>query len=71
MTVDQFRVPEISCEHCVRAITSEVSALPGVQQVLVNLTDKSVRVEHAGTVSAEDIVHAINEAGYDEVGVLA
>ena len=71
MTTDQFLVPGISCDHCVRAITQEVSALPGVQQVVVNLGDKSVRVNHQGKVGTSDLIKAINEAGYDEVAVLA
>jgi copper chaperone len=71
MVTDQFRVPDVSCDHCVRAITKEVSALPGVQQVVVNLGDKSVRVNHEGKVGLGDLIKAINEAGYDEVSVLA
>ena len=71
MTVDQFRVPEISCQHCVNAITKEVSALPGVSAVQVNINDKSVRVEHDANVSVATLIGAINEAGYDEVSVLA
>ena len=71
MTTDQFLVPGISCDHCVRAITQEVSTLPGVRQVVVSLGDKSVRVDHEGKVGAGDLIKAINEAGYDEVAVLA
>jgi copper ion binding protein len=71
MLTDQFRVPGVSCEHCVRAITEEVSMLPGVQQVVVNLDDKSVRVNHEGKVGLNELIRAINEAGYDEVSVLA
>jgi copper ion binding protein len=67
MTTEQFRVPEISCQHCVNAITKEVSALAGVQKVQVTLDDKRVLVEHAPEVTAEQIVAAINEAGYDQV----
>jgi len=52
-------------------ITEEVSVLPGVQQVVVNLGDKSVRVNHEGKVSLNELIKAINEAGYDEVSVLA
>jgi copper chaperone len=70
MTTEQFRVPDISCQHCVNAITKEVSALAGVQRVQVNLDDKTVAVEHAPEVTAEQIVAAINEAGYDEVARL-
>lgn len=71
MTTDMFRVPGVSCDHCVRAITQEVSALPGVQQVVVDLADKSVRVNHEGKVGMKELIDAINEAGYDEVAVLA
>jgi copper chaperone len=70
MTTEQFRVPDISCQHCVNAITKEVSALAGVKAVQVNLDDKRVTVEHAPEVTTEQIVAAINEAGYDEVARL-
>lgn len=70
MSSDQFRVPAMSCQHCVNAITKEVNALPGVQQVVISLTDKSVRVDHDTRVTVDDLIRAINEAGYDEVAVL-
>jgi copper chaperone len=70
MTTEQFRVPDISCQHCVNAITKEVSGLAGVQRVQVDLDDKTVTVEHAPQVTTEQIVAAINEAGYDEVARL-
>ena len=70
MTTEQFRVPDISCQHCINAITKEVTALSGVQQVQINLNDKTVTVEHAPQVTTAQIVAAINEAGYDEVARL-
>lgn len=70
MTTEQFRVPDISCQHCVAAITTQVSALSGVKMVEVNLDDKRVTVEHAPEVTTAQIVAAINEAGYDEVAQL-
>ncbi|MBA3944534.1 MAG: heavy-metal-associated domain-containing protein [Herpetosiphonaceae bacterium] len=70
MTTQQFTVPGVSCQHCVNAITSEVSGLAGVQSVKVDLGSKQVRVEADGRTSTDAIVHAINEAGYDEVTVL-
>ncbi|HEU5086103.1 MAG TPA: heavy metal-associated domain-containing protein, partial [Roseiflexaceae bacterium] len=60
MAIDQFRVPEMSCQHCVNAITKEVSALSGVTDVKVNLADKSVRVVHTDNVTTSDLVKAIN-----------
>ena len=32
MKTEQFLVPGVSCQHCVHAVTSEVSKLAGVQQ---------------------------------------
>ena len=71
MTTEQFRVPDISCAHCVSAITKEVSALPGVAEIKVELNTKTVTVEHDTQVDSVAIVAAINEAGYDEVAQLS
>lgn len=67
MNTDRYLVPGVSCQHCVSAVTKEVSALAGVAKVDVNLTNKIVTVEHETGVSSEQIVAAIVEAGYDEV----
>jgi copper chaperone len=71
VTTERFQVPGVSCQHCVNAITQEVSALPGVQRVQVALDNKTVTVEHAEQVNTDQIVAAINEAGYDEVAPLS
>lgn len=70
MTTSQFRVPDISCDHCVRAITKEVTALAGVAQVTVDIPTKVVTVNHADVASAQ-LVEAINEAGFDTVEAVA
>jgi len=67
MTTEQFRVPEMSCQHCVNAITKEVTALAGVQKVEITLNDKLVTVEHGPQIDTSAIVAAINEAGYEDV----
>ena len=50
MITERFQVPGVSCQHCVNAITSEVTAIPGVQQVQVALDSKTVTVAHAEQV---------------------
>jgi copper chaperone len=70
MTTSQFRVPDISCDHCVRAITKEVTALAGVAQVTVDIPTKVVTVNHADVASTQ-LVEAINEAGFDTVEAVA
>jgi copper chaperone CopZ len=56
-------VPDMSCDHCVRAISSEVSGVPGVESVDVALTAKTVRV--TGSMSEAAVREAIAEAGYE------
>lgn len=55
-------VPDISCEHCVAAITGAVSPLDGVESVTIDLDAKTVTV--AGG-DRDAIVAAIDDAGYD------
>jgi copper chaperone len=71
MKTEQFLVPGVSCQHCVHAVTSEVSKLAGVQQVNVNLDNKVVTVQASEAVTPASIVAAIQEAGYDEVSPVA
>ena len=58
-----FSVPDISCDHCVRAITGEVSCVDGVESVDVELATKTVRV--TGSASEAAVRGAIAEAGYE------
>ena len=63
MKASTYSVPGISCEHCVDAITGELSKVPGVVLVNVDLSAKTVTVE--GDASDAEIRAAIDEAGYD------
>ena len=56
-------VPDISCDHCVRAITGEVSGVEGVENVDVQLGTKTVRV--TGSAAEAEVRAAITEAGYE------
>ncbi len=69
MTIE-LSVPEMSCQHCVNSITGEVSQLQGVRNVAIDLGTKLVRVDADENVTAQAVVAAVNEAGYDEVTVL-
>lgn len=71
MKTEQFLVPGVSCQHCINAVTSEVSKLSGVQRVDVNLDTKLVTVQAGENVTPASIVAAIKEAGYDEVSPVA
>ena len=60
----QFSVPTVSCHHCQLAIQGEVSKLPGVQSVDVDLENKKVKVE-GDDLGVDELLAAIDEAGYD------
>ena len=57
-----LEVHGMSCAHCVNAITSAVTALPGVTDVDVDLAGSVVRI--SGTPSQTAVTEAIEDAGY-------
>ena len=59
-----YSVPDISCEHCRAAITTEVEAVPGVRAVVVDLDAGRVSVR-ATELDDAGVRGAIAEAGYD------
>jgi len=60
-----YRVPEVSCQHCVQAITGELTKISGVQSVEVNLASKTVTVRHEERVTDDQLRAGITEAGFD------
>ena len=55
----------MSCEHCVKAATSALSAVKGVKDVKVSLEDKNARVVYNDeSISLEELESAIIEEGY-------
>jgi copper chaperone len=63
-----YTVKGMTCEHCVRAVTTEISALEGVQGVEVDLDSGRVSVVSAGTLDDAAVAAAVDEAGYELVG---
>ena len=59
-----FIVPTMSCGHCVSAITAEVTQVPGVVDVAINLDTKAVVVTGDG-LDDSAIRAAIAEAGFE------
>lgn len=65
MVEKTYVVPDVSCEHCVRAITTELSAIPGVTDVRVDIDTKIVAVRYDDSVVEDQIVTGIEDAGYE------
>lgn len=59
-----YSVPAVHCAHCAMSIREEVSEVPGVEDVDVDLETKTVRV--SGPALSDELVRAaIREAGYE------
>ncbi|WP_426593644.1 heavy-metal-associated domain-containing protein [Cellulomonas sp. McL0617] len=66
-TTTTFGVDGMTCGHCVSAVTSELSALPGVHDVVVQLIvggSSTVSVTSDTTLADDDVAQAVVEAGY-------
>ncbi len=57
--------PDISCEHCQRAIEGAVGALAGVRDVHVEIPARTVQVSYdPAQVSRRQIEATLDEEGY-------
>jgi len=66
-TTIEYLVAGMTCAHCVRSVTEEVSAVAGVTGVAVELVPggvSRVRVSSSTPVGAEQVRAAVEEAGY-------
>jgi copper chaperone len=59
-----YSVPGMHCGHCERAVSEEVSAVPGVESVAVDLETKRVTVV-GEALDDPQLRAAIDEAGYE------
>ena len=62
----EYTVSGMTCAHCVMSVREEVSELPGVQSVEVDLASGRLAVAGEG-VSDDAIRAAVAEAGYEVV----
>ncbi len=64
MTTKTFKVPNISCAHCVRTIEMELAELDGVTTVKADETSKLVTVEWAEGQTWQGITDLLEEINY-------
>lgn len=60
----EFWVNGMTCEHCERAVTAELSALPGIVEVHVDATSGHVHLGHDTPLELNAVESAVEEAGY-------
>ena len=68
MTTATYTVTGMTCGHCVSAVTEEVTAVPGVTGVDVDLTSGRLTVTSDAPVDESAVRAAVDEAGYELAG---
>ncbi|HLV58640.1 MAG TPA: heavy metal-associated domain-containing protein [Natronosporangium sp.] len=66
-----YRVTGMTCGHCEQAVTAELSRLPGVRQVRVDLATGDVTVTSDAPLPIDEVRMAVDEAGYELAGQTA
>jgi copper chaperone CopZ len=59
-----FTVTGLTCTHCRRAITADISAIEGISDVVVDPVSGTVTVTSDRPVDRADIAAVLDEAGH-------
>ncbi|MFQ1004346.1 heavy-metal-associated domain-containing protein [Modestobacter sp. SSW1-42] len=68
MTTSTYTVVGMTCGHCVSSVTEEVSQVPGVTDVAVDLASGGLTVTSQTPVEDSAVQAAVEEAGYQVAG---
>ena len=67
MTETTYTVTGMTCGHCVASVTGELTKLPAVTDVNVDLDTGAVTVTSTTPLEEEAVRAAVDEAGYELV----
>ncbi|KJK55560.1 heavy-metal-associated domain-containing protein [Saccharothrix sp. ST-888] len=70
-TREIYVVQGMTCGHCVGSVTAELTKLPGVTSVAVDLATGNVTVDSEQPLERSAVAEAVDEAGYELVGPAA
>ena len=68
MTTSTYTVVGMTCQHCVSSVTEEVTQVPGVTDVDIDLATGKVTISSDTSVDDRAVRAAIEEAGYQIAG---
>lgn len=68
MSTATYTVTGMTCGHCVSSVTEEVSQVPGVTAVDVDLATGGLTVTSDAPVDGSAVRAAVEEAGYEVAG---
>ena len=64
MATSTYIVTGMTCDHCVSAVTQELSDIAGVTKVSIELASGQVTVESDSALDQVAVAAAVDEAGY-------
>jgi copper chaperone len=64
MSRQTYDVTGMTCDHCLRSVSAEIRAVPGVTDVDVDLATGKVTVTSDQPISTVQVREAVTEAGY-------
>ncbi len=64
MNTVTYKVPGISCGHCVNTIEMELRELDGVTHVKANAAEKTVVIEYQDPISESQLIDILREINY-------
>lgn len=67
-TTATYTVDGMTCSHCASSVTEEVTEIPNVTDVDVDLDSGALRVTSDGPVEPARVRDAVEEAGYRLAG---
>lgn len=71
MNTSTYTVAGMTCGHCVTAVTEELTQVPGVRDVKVDLSSGAVTVTSDSPLDNATVAAAVDEAGYELTGTTA
>ncbi len=69
MTTNEYTVTGMTCGHCESAIRTEVGQIDGVERIDVSASTGKLVVTAQGPIDDQDVLAAVDEAGYSAVRV--
>ncbi|QOC93964.1 heavy-metal-associated domain-containing protein [Micromonospora craniellae] len=67
MVTTTYQVQGMTCGHCVSAVSAEVGAIPGVDDIQVDLATGQITVTSQRPLDPAAVRAAVDEAGYELV----
>jgi copper ion binding protein len=67
VTSTDYTVRGMTCDHCAGSVTAEVTKIPGVTAVEVDVKAGRLTVKADKPVPEADVTEAVEEAGYEVV----